>query len=100
MLKALWKKKVEVLLLSLYPSGIRTHDKIYNEIYISFLIGNPNFIKDFLWELSLGAVNTVDRLLRRMPYMKLNPSWCIMFEFMLNLEAACLCIVLLHPIIA
>lgn len=38
----------------------------------------PKKVKIFLWELSLGAINTTDRLQRRMPYMYLSPSWCHM----------------------
>ena len=35
-------------------------------------------IKIFLWELSLGAINTADCLQHRMPYMCISPSWCHM----------------------
>lgn len=38
----------------------------------------PKKIKFFLWEPSFGVVNIVDRLQRRMSYMSLSPSWCIM----------------------
>ena len=37
-------------------------------------------IKIFLWELSLSAIKTADRLQRNMPYIALAPSLCHMFH--------------------
>lgn len=39
----------------------------------------PKKIKYFMWELSLGAMDTVDWLQRRMPYYV--PFWCIMCQY-------------------
>lgn len=55
----------------------------------------PKKIKIFLWELSLGAINTADSLQHRMLYMSISPSWCVLCQSHFESLLVYLCIVLL-----
>lgn len=44
---------------------------LFSSIWMTYF---PKKIKIFLWELNLDAVNTVDCLQHRMPYMSISPS--------------------------